>query len=168
MKRIAATICVVGLVAAGLVLTLWVRGLWRHDRVIWRVGAYRNHAIGSDAGTVYWMRQKGPWAAEEQAQKPQWRSESPERPVALGILFPPPFRSFLWHRLDGDLDAPPGDQFSSEEVWSVADWAIVFCLLLPSLLRLNAGVRANRRGAQRRRAGRCVTCNYDLRGTPDV
>jgi hypothetical protein len=71
---------------------------------------------------------------------------------------PPPFRRNSTLTL-----ATPAHTF---EQWIIPAWAITALALLPAALLLGATTTRGIRRRRRRKAGRCESCGYDLRGNP--
>jgi hypothetical protein len=144
-------------VLCAAVCVLWVRSYWVSDSWERDVPGTRV-GVGSYSGHVWWARKQ--YKGTIMFNRTPGYHAIPTEAFATNTLPPTwEFAGFRWthFRLTGGLVLP----FVSQE-FRVPDWAVVLATgALPSVWL------ARRIRRQRRAAGLCPACGYDLRATPD-
>jgi hypothetical protein len=160
MRRFILWTCIALLVG---VATLWARSYWRADERAFAVSALRVRGVYSAGGEFcvefYGTRnQSGEWpaAVEYSESTPYpiqglwWKSE--DRGERMALIF----------RYGENIAGI--DRESGVFPFVVVPYAVLFALLAmyPTVLTI-----ASLRRKGRRFAGRCPTCGYDMRATPE-
>ncbi len=168
-----------------LTLTLWVRGYFRCDSVVWarraqerqRAG-YLYIVIASEAGQLgtrleyhrQILRHSQKWpTAQFKGSRFAWGS-MPHRPGRNLSDDMPQFFGFsarLWWQSQAFPQAHPSYTSTLSELDLIApDWFIV--LLFAILPAWRFGGRNRRRRRYRLEHGLCINCGYDLRAMPEA
>ena len=133
--------------------TLWVRGYFVRDTLILFLPRCVQYSLSSNSGTMQFQFSDEPpshvrpgvdhWTV-------RWDTDRP------GPIFATPTR---WQRLGFDLTVSP---YPTHKWFRVLApwWLLAVAACLPSVAQLTRAVRRRRR----RRAGRCPSCSYDMRG----
>jgi hypothetical protein len=145
--------------AIGGVCLVWAYGLFVHHHMTIRTPRHRVVSLAVGSGAVYVEAQRIVGSTE---------SAPPPRVVvthrARWTAGSDPFRSPVF-RYHGARPMVLGGTISRGEV-GVPLWLVAAALLVVPSARLVRGRLAHGTAARRRAAGLCVTCGYDLRGSP--
>jgi hypothetical protein len=168
MRRLArhiATVCAAASLVAGVILlTMWLRTGSRNAELRWsgvRGEHYYRFHFNSGVGYtgLQFVRFPKEWAGDPEYDGFHWTLTPRDGTSRFWCLY------FEAHHLVGGNrpNTVPGD------IWAVfvPNWfAVLACLPLP-LAVFGSRVVRRRRLRRRRVGGRCATCGYDLRASPD-
>jgi hypothetical protein len=184
-RRVLNLLTVLSLLLFVAVCALWVRSYWATDLLWWRGIRdkgdrcyFRQDVLAAGRGGVGMSRQVRSGSLHPANPGPSFREVSERVSIPFHRVQPPKYPSFYDRK--GSWPGRAGFQFDRYDAWPDPNprrpphgwsWKVVVpCWALAAATAIFPGVWAGSRVWRLwryRGAGRCPSCGYDLRATPD-